>query len=147
MLRPLVFGTLGGGLLYVGILQLLIAFDGSGDADGFGTGPGLFLAAFTIIPLVAAPFVMASLATFGALAAVVVDGMGTPRYASLGIICAFATVPIFIFAVIFSYEDETLWQSLAGPFTLAGPFAFVAALSLWREMLKRKRRIEGSMPS
>ena len=64
------FGTLGGGLLYVGILQLLIAFDGGGGADSFGAGPGLFLAAFTIIPLVAAPFVMASLAIFGAIAAV-----------------------------------------------------------------------------
>ena len=147
MLRPLIFGTFGGGLLYVGILQLLIAFDGGGGLDGFGAGPGLFLAAFTIIPLVAAPFVMASLATFGALAAVIVGRMGTPRYASLGVIFAFAAVPILIFAVVFSYEDETLWQRLAGPFTLAGPFAFAAALSLWREMLKRKRRIEGANPS
>ncbi|MDG5751602.1 hypothetical protein P8R33_10830 [Qipengyuania sp. XHP0211] len=137
----------GGGLLYVGILQLLIAFDGGGGPDGFGAGPGLFLAAFTIIPLVAAPFVIASLATFGAIAAVVVDRIGTPRYAALGIIFFFTTVPILIFAVIFSYEDETLWQRLAGPFSLAGPFAFAAALSLWHEMLKRKWRIEGSMPS
>ena len=140
------FGTFGGGLLYVGILQLLIAFDDSGGPDSFGAGPGLFLSAFTIIPLVAAPFVMASLATFGATAAVFVDRMGTPRYASLGVIFAFAIVPIFIFALVFSFEDETLWQRLAGPFTLAGPFAFFAALSLWHEMLKRKRRIEGSIP-
>ena len=143
----MIFGTFGGGLLYVGILQLLIAFEGGGGPDGFGAGPGLFLAAFTIIPLVAAPFVMASLATFGALAAVIVGRMGTPRYASLGVIFAFAAGPILIFAVVFSYEDETLWQRLASPFTLAGPFAFAAALSLWHEMLKRKWRIEGSMPS
>ena len=62
-------------------------------------------------------------------------------------IFAIGAVPILIFAVVFSYEDETLWQRLAGPFTLAGPFAFVAALSLWHEMLKRKRRVEGSTPS
>lgn len=143
----MLFGTFGGGLLYIGILQFLIAFDDSSGADGFGAGPGLFLAALTIIPLVAAPFVMASLTTFGAIAAVIVDRMGTPRYASLGVIFAVAAVPILIFAVVFSYEDETLWQRLAGPFTLAGPFAFVAALSLWHEMLKRKRRVESSTPS
>ena len=134
-------------MLYVAILQILVAFDDSGGADIFEAGPGLFLSAFTIIPLVAAPFVMASLATFGAIAAVIVDRMGTPRYASLGVIFAFAAVPILIFAMVFSHEDETLWQRLAGPFTLAGPFAFAAALSLWHEMLKRKRRIESSIPS
>ena len=147
LLRPLVFGTLGGGLLYVGILQLFMAFDNSSGADSVDAGPGLFLAAFTIIPLVAAPFVMVSLATFGAIAAVIVERMGTPRYTSLGVIFALAAVPILIFALIVSYEDEPLVQKLVGSFSLAGPFAFVAALSLWHEMLKRKRRIESSIPS
>ncbi len=63
-------------MLYVGILQFLIALDDGGGVDSFGVGPGVFLAAFTIIPLVAGPFVMASLATFGAIAAVIVDRMG-----------------------------------------------------------------------
>ena len=147
MLRPLIFGAFGGGLLYVAMIQILSALDSGSEASASGIGLGLLFAAFTVIPLVAAPFVMASLATFGAIAAVTVDRMGTPRYASLGIICAFAAVPMLLFAVIFSYEDETLWQRLAGPLTLAGPFAFAAALSLWHEMLKRKRRLEGSIPS
>ncbi len=129
------------------MIQILSANDSGTEASASGAGPGLFLAAFTVIPLVAAPFVMASLATFGALAAVIVDRMGTPSYASLGVILTFAGAPILIFAMVFSYEDESLWQRLAGPFTLAGPFAFVAAFSLWHEMLKRKRRIEGRNPS
>ena len=147
LLRPLIFGAFGGGLLYVAMIQILSAIDSGSEASASGVGLGLFFAAFTVIPLVAAPFIMASLATFGAIAAVVVNRMGTPRYASLGVIFAFAIVPIFIFAMILSYEDETLWQRLAGPFGLAGPFAFAAALSLWHEMLKRKRRIESSIPS
>ena len=147
MLRPLLFGTFGGGIALAALLHLLTVFEGHPASIDLIDIAGSFVGALIFIPLFAGPVILASLATFGALAVMVVNRLGTPQYISLALILAFATMPIVIFGLTLARNDGPVWDALPSLLVMAGPFAFVAALSLWHEMLKRKRRIEGSTPS